>query len=185
MANLYIRYPSTYVSGVSGDLNVNLDQVGGVAYALGQNAMVSSLSVTMASDQSAIAVTSNLTKINGSTLSLGSATSANSIPVVIASDQGAIQLKSPVNLNGSGSTAGATVSTVITLTAPANAVGFVMQNLDTSTASIRWAIGRIASSTLGQQLQPGRDTGFIPCGANVSLVAESGTQNYDIQWVSQ
>jgi hypothetical protein len=69
------------------------------------------------------------------------------------------------------------------LTAPANAVGFVLMNLDTSTANVRYAIGRTASATLGQQLQPGRDSGFIPCSANVSLIAESGTQNYDIQWV--
>jgi hypothetical protein len=93
--------------------------------------------------------------------------------------------KAPVNTTGSGSAAAATVSTVITLTAPANAVGFVLQNLDTSTANLRWSIGRTATTTLGQQLQPGRDTGFIPAGANVSLVAESGTQNYDVQWVSQ
>jgi len=96
-----------------------------------------------------------------------------------------IQAKAAVNLNGSGSGAGATVSTVITLTAPSNAVGFILMNMDTSTANIRYAIGRTASATLGQQLQPGRDTGFIPCGANISLCAESGTQTYDVQWVSQ
>jgi len=42
-----------------------------------------------------------------------------------------------------------------------------------------------ATTTLGQQLQPGRDTGFIPASIDVSLVSESGTQNYDIQWISQ
>jgi hypothetical protein len=58
-------------------------------------------------------------------------------------------------------------------------------NLDTSTANIRWAVGRTASATLGQQAQPGRDTGFVPIGANVSICAESGTQNYDVQWIAQ
>lgn len=93
--------------------------------------------------------------------------------------------KQPINTTGSGSGAAATVSTVITLSAPANAVGFILQCLDTSTANVRWCIGRTASATLGQQLQPGRDSGYVPCGANVSLCAESGTQNYDVQWISQ
>jgi hypothetical protein len=79
----------------------------------------------------------------------------------------------------------ATVSTVSTITAPANVAGFILVNLDTSSANIRYRIGAVASATSGQQLQPGRDTGFIPCGANISICAESGTQNYDIQWVIQ
>lgn len=93
--------------------------------------------------------------------------------------------KSLINSNASGSAAAATVSTVQTLTAPANAVGFILMNLDVSTTNMRWAAGRTATSTLGQQLQPGRDTGFIPMGTNVSIVAEGGTVTYDIQWVSQ
>lgn len=106
--------------------------------------------------------------------------------VAISPNTPAIATKAAVSVNGSGSAASATVGTTAsTLTAPANCVGFILQCLDTSTANIRWAIGRTASATLGQQLQPGRDTGFIPCGANVSVCAESGTQNLDIQWVSQ
>lgn len=85
----------------------------------------------------------------------------------------------------SGSGSSGTVSTVATLAAPANAIGFVLMNLDTSTANIRWAVGRAAAAAVGQQLQPGRDTGHVPCGADVSICAESGTQNYDIQWVTQ
>lgn len=113
---------------------------------------------------------------------LGAKTTANSMAVNIASDQ-VVNVSSAAPSSGSGSGAAATVSTVITLTAPANATGFVLMNLDTSTANVRYAIGRTASATLGQQLQPGRDSGFIPCSANVSLIAESGTQNYDIQWI--
>jgi hypothetical protein len=108
-------------------------------------------------------------------------TTGNTSLSTIATNTG----KQPINTTGSGSAASATVSTVITLTAPANAVGFILQNLDTSTANVRWAVGRTATTALGQQLQPGRDTGFVPVGANVSLVSESGTQNYDVQWVSQ
>lgn len=91
----------------------------------------------------------------------------------------------PSGTTGSGSAASATVSTVQTLTAPTNAVGFILMNLDVSTTSMRWAVGRTADVTLGQQLQPGRDTGFVPVGANVSIIAESGTVTYDIQWVKQ
>lgn len=88
---------------------------------------------------------------------------------------------SGTNTNGSGTSS--TVSTVKTETVPANAVGFVLMNLDTSSTNIRWRIGSAASAAVGQQLQPGRDTAFIPCAANVSLCSESGTNNYDIQWV--
>jgi hypothetical protein len=115
---------------------------------------------------------------------LGAQTTTNSMAVNIASDQ-VLSTKTPINANASGSAAAATVSTQVVLSAPANAVGFVLMNLDTSTANIRWSLGRTSSATLGQQLQPGRDTGFIPYGGNVSITAESGTQNYDIQWVSQ
>jgi hypothetical protein len=150
---------------------------------LGQKAMAGSAPVVLASDQSAISV--KLQDGSGSSVTKGQTTASGSLPVVLASDQSAVQTKAALNTTGSGSAAAATVSTVITLTAPASAVGFILMNLDTSTANLRWAVGRTATATLGQQLQPGRDTGFVPVGANVSLVSESGTQNYDIQWVSQ
>lgn len=95
-----------------------------------------------------------------------------------------VQTKAPLNSTGSGSAAAATVSTVITLTAPASAVGAFLMNIDTSTANVRWAVNRTATATLGQQLQPGRDV-WIPTTTNISLVAESGTQTYDVQWISQ
>lgn len=89
----------------------------------------------------------------------------------------------PVNTTGSGTSS--TVSTVKTETAPANAVGFILMALDANTFNIRWRIGGVATAAVGQQLQAGRDSGFVPCGANVSICAESGTQSYDIQWVSR
>lgn len=108
--------------------------------------------------------------------------SAQTLRVALATDQAAISTKAPVNSAGNspGST---TVSTVATITAPANAVGFILMNLDTSTANIRYRIGAVATASSGQQLQPGRDTGYVPAAANISIVAESGTQNYDIQWI--
>lgn len=87
--------------------------------------------------------------------------------------------------SGSGSGAAATVSSVATLTAPTGAIGFILMNLSSSTTNMRWSVGRTAGTTLGQRLEPGRDTGFVPVGANVSIIAESGTVNYDVQWVSQ
>lgn len=124
--------------------------------------------------------------ISSSALPSGAATSGNqttaqtSLSSIVTNTT-----KTPINLTGSGSSAGATVSTVATLSAPSNAIGFILMNLDTSSANIRWAVGRTASTTLGQQLQPGRDTGFVPIGASVSVIAESGTQNIDIQWIAQ
>lgn len=89
-----------------------------------------------------------------------------------------------VGANTAGNSPGSsTVAGVATLTAPANAVGFILMNLDTSTANMRYRIGAAATTTSGQQLQPGRDTGFIPCAANISIIAESGTQDYDVQWI--
>lgn len=87
-------------------------------------------------------------------------------------------------INSSASETTGNVSTVITLTAPSNAIGFILQAKDANTANMRWAMGATATTTAGQQLQPGRDTGYVPAGANVSIVAESGTQEYEIQWVS-
>lgn len=100
---------------------------------------------------------------------------------------GTVQVTSAkASVNATASNANSTVTTTpATLTAPANAVGFLLQNISTSTANVRWQIGGAASSSSGAQLAPGQDTGFIPAGSNVSIAAESGTQSYSIQWVSQ
>lgn len=115
---------------------------------------------------------------------LGQKAMAASLAVVLASDQSAIPVTASVGANTAGNSPGSsTVSTVATLTAPANAVGFILMCLDTATANIRYRIGATATASSGQQLQAGRDTGYIPCGANISICAESGNQPYDIQWV--
>lgn len=136
--------------------------------------------------------TFNLGTLNGAATAvkqpaLGTAGTASADVITVQGVTGMTPLstKAPLNTTGSGSAAAASVSTVSTLTAPANAVGFILMNLDTSTTNMRWAVGRTASTTLGQQLQPGRDTGFVPVGANISIIAESGTVTYDVQWVSQ
>lgn len=147
---------------------------------LGQKTMANSLAVVIASDQSE--VKANISQIAGTATSVNTGNAdAGTQRVAIATDQPAIATKSPIN--AAGSNTDSTVSTVATLTAPANAVGFILMNLDTSGANIRWRIGAVATSSAGQQLQPGRDTGFIPCAANISVCAESGTQNYNVQWI--
>lgn len=189
---------------VSGNVGVNVQSSAlpaGAATALKQdtgNASIASI------DAKITAVNTGAVVVSSSALPAGAATEAtlsalngkvtavNTGAVVISSSAlptgaatAALQAKVPINTTGSGSGAAATVSTVATLTAPANAVGFILMNLDTSTKNMRWAVGRTASATLGQQLQPGRDTGFIPVGADISIIAESGTVDYDVQWVSQ
>ena len=112
-----------------------------------------------------------------------------SLPTLTNGQLGALELDASGRLitapqvNKAGSHTTGTVSTVATLTAPANAVAFILQTLDTNTTNVRWAIGATATTTVGMQLEPGRDTGLVPCGANVSVCSESGTNTYMIQWV--
>jgi len=81
-----------------------------------------------------------------------------------------------------GSNVTGTVSTVITLTAPANTVGFILQSSDANTTNMRWKVGGTATASDGNQLQPGRDTAYVPSSSDISIVSESGTNEYQIQW---
>jgi hypothetical protein len=176
------------LSSNQSNIPANITQIGGSALALGQTLMAASIPVVLASNQAAIPVTQsagpwtqNITQIGGSALALGQTTKSGSLPVTVASDQGGLSTKSPVNANGSNSES--TVSTVKTESVPANAIGFILMNEDISSANIRWMIGGTATTAAGQQLQPGRDTGFVPCAANISICAESSTQSYNLQWI--
>lgn len=177
---------------ISGNQAVNLAQVAGASVGTGHGTAAGAIRVELPTDGTGVvnaaqSGTWNVTNVSGTvSLPTGAATSAlqttgNTSLSTIATNSA----KAPISTTGSGSAAAATVSTVITLTHPANAVGFLLQANDANTANLRWSVGRTATATLGQQLQPGRDTGFVPAGADVSLVAESGTQTYDVQWVSQ
>lgn len=86
---------------------------------------------------------------------------------------------------GVAAASGSASTTPATLSAPSNAAGFILMNLDTSTTNLRWRIGATSGTGVGQQLQPGRDTGFVPAGTGVSITAESGTPSYDLQWIAQ
>jgi len=52
-----------------------------------------------------------------------------------------------------------------------------------NTQNLRFAVGSAAAASAGIRLEPGRDSGWIPIAANVSVIAESGSgQEVDIQW---
>lgn len=135
--------------------------------------------VALAANQSV-----NQTQVNGVAVSTGNGVAGTGVQrVTIASDNTAFAVNSAPVGGSSGSQTSGTVSTVITLTAPANAQGFILQNIQSSTANLRYAIGATATTTVGIELAPGQDSNFIPGGANISLVSESGTQGYGIQWI--
>lgn len=70
-----------------------------------------------------------------------------------------------------------------TFTAPANARGFVIEALSSNTVNVRYAVGATATTTSGMRLEPGRSE-FLPIAANISVIAESGTnQVVTVQWV--
>jgi len=89
----------------------------------------------------------------------------------------------PYRLNGSSS--GTTsVSTVVSVTPPAGAVGFILQ-CEGITASnpIRFRTSGTATTTSGTLLQPGQDTGYIPAAPTLSIVAQTGTAAYNLEWI--
>ena len=100
-------------------------------------------------------------------------------PVSIAAS---VQTKSPVNTGGSFFSG--SISTVTTVTAPANATEVIIQAEDTNTANMRFVIGGTASASSGIQLQPGRSE-QLKAGSNISIIPESGTQKYNIQFIVQ
>lgn len=141
-----------------------------------------------------LTVTSNRLVVDGSGVT--QPVSAASLPLPTGASTSAKQdsiitelqtIKSQTARNTAGSTTAALedVSTVAeTQTAPANAVGFMIQADDTNTADIRFAVGATATATRGIQLQPGRSE-YLEVGANVSVIAESGTQKYQMIWVTK
>lgn len=165
---------------------------------LGQKNMAGSSPVVIASDQSAVPISAASlplpagasTAANQTTMiaqfpaTLGQKVKASSLAVTLASDQGAIATSSPVNTNGSIVNTALTATTASTASAPANAVGFIFEAPSDNTNNIRWCIGGTASTIVGIIAEPGRDSGFVPCDANISVCATvSGTNAYSIQWI--
>lgn len=96
-----------------------------------------------------------------------------------------IQISAPTSAGTGGSFAQAAVTGATSLSAPAAAFGFTLMALDSNSQNINWAIGATAAAATGMQLEPGRDTGFIPCAAAISVCPAGGTQIYAIQWLTQ
>lgn len=204
MKYLVLLLVSTLAFAQSSSVGLKLP---GLPTSLGQKTMANSTSVTVASDQTPVAITGSITATNPSVSPNGSAVPAQSTYVgmnangtlvgISGSSRGVFidgsnytQIVSgsiTVTSNSSGSqVTNATIGTGgSTLSPPANAVGFLLQASDVNTANVRWAVGSAATTTSGQQLQPGRDTGYMPVAASVNVTAEAGTQEVQIQWVNK
>lgn len=109
-------------------------------------------------------------------------TTANGIKVDV---QSTTAPKAPVNSTGSFTQNAAITTTAATLTAPGNAIGFILQNDSVSSDCVRWKIGSAATATTGLILFPTDATPEVHSGANVSIASCSGTQTINIQWISQ
>lgn len=123
---------------------------------------------------------------SGSSITLGQKQMIESVPVVVASDQSRIDVSLPLNTSGAQSDVLLVATTASTSVAPASSAGFIVQAIDTNTHNIRYRVGGVASTTEGMQLQPGRDSGFVPVQSDVSICAESaGVNSFQIQWIMQ
>lgn len=180
--------------------NTSLASIDGKTPAVGQALMAASSPVVIASNQSAVAISaSSLPLPTGAAtaakqpaigtagvssvdvLSIQGIASGTAVPVSIAA---AIPTKSPVNTNGSIVNTALTATTAASAAAPGNAVGFILEAPSTNTTNINWCIGGTASTSVGFLMEPGRDTGFVPCAATVSVcAATSGTNAFVIQWI--
>lgn len=105
--------------------------------------------------------------------SLGQKTMANSFAVTVASDQSALSVTQTA-LAGSYQEITNLTTSVQTFTAPAGSKWFMIQADDTNVANIRFKVGAAATTTSGIQLQPARSED-CPVGGNISVIAESGT----------
>jgi len=115
---------------------------------------------------------------------LGTGVSSTAFRVVLASDQAAIAARDPINVTGTVVNTALTATTASLASAPGSTVGFILQAPSSNTDSIRFAIGTTASTTVGMLLEPGRDTGYLPIGANISVCATvSGTNAFALQWI--
>jgi hypothetical protein len=99
-------------------------------------------------------------------------------------DAGTVATTTAANTAGTIVNTALTATTASSASAPANAVGFVLLAPSTNTDNVRWCIGSTASTTVGMLTEPGRDSGFIPCAATISVCATvSGTNAFSIQWI--
>lgn len=130
------------------------------------------------------------TAVTGTTLLISGSNAGTQRNVAVSAaghvlvDSSGSSSTSPVNTNGSIVNTALTATTASTASVPANAIGFLFEAPSTNTDNIRWCIGGTASTTVGMLTEPGRDSGFMPCSANISVCSTvSGTNAYSIQWI--
>lgn len=93
-----LKVAGNFTATLGGTTAVNLVQVAGSSFSLGQKVMASSLPVAIATDQGPIPVTIggaattavNIVQFGGTAVTLGQAVMATSLPVAIASNQSAV-----------------------------------------------------------------------------------------------
>jgi hypothetical protein len=164
----------------------------GTSAILGNDALNVALTT---SDGAGIGTTASPLKVDGSNvtqpvsaaslpLPTGAATSANqSTANTSLSNIETYTNRAPQNAEATDSTAASATGAAESEAAPADAVGFLLSADGANTDSIRWRIGGTASATAGHELEPGRDSGYIPAGVNLSIFAVSGTQAYNLTWI--
>jgi len=113
--------------------------------------------------------------------SLGIKTSALSLSVTPSSD-GVFATK-PKALTGTYAE-NLALTTVATFTAPANAIGAIVQADDQNANSLRAKQGAAATASSGMQLQAGRDMKF-DSGTDISVCSESASVKVYVQWFIQ
>lgn len=181
----------------------------GTPAALGQTTMSASMPVVIASDQTAVPISAaSLPLPSGASTAakqpaLGTAGTASAdvitvqgiasmTPILVngsavtqpVSVAAAIPTKSPVNTVGTTVNTALTATTASSAVAPALTVGFILEAASGNTDNIRWALGTTASTTVGLLLEPGRDTGFVPCNATISVCSTvSGTNVFSLIWI--
>lgn len=171
-ANLNATVTGTVAATQSGTWNIN--NVSGTV-SLPTGASTSALQTTG---------NSSLSSIDSKTPALGQAVMAASSPVVIASNQSAIPVTQGANPTGSYAEITNLTTSAQTFTVPANAVGFLLEASSANSNNLLWKVGATASTTSGMILEPGRDSGYMPLAANISIIAAGGTnQIATVQWV--
>jgi hypothetical protein len=88
------------------------------------------------------------------------------------------------SVNSAGSFESQAVGTsAATFSKPANAVGFILLSESPNTDNVRWCVGAVATALIGSLYEPGRDSGYVPLSADISVIAIGGTQKVSVQWI--
>lgn len=161
-------------NGAQVDLNLESTQLNVLTEVTNIQTNTDSLASTVVGDGDPIA---------GALVQIGGSDGTNARPIRTDAS-GVVQIKQSVFTSGSvvNGSLGTTVAN--TEAAPANAIGFYLQNESTNSNPIRFNIGAVASTTNGVLLEAGRSSDFVPIAATVSICnTVSSTQLYSLLWV--